>query len=89
MLKEKRVTTEQMLRIQRELDRCRVYSDIECQLSGINYKNGTSGIVFTHVDIRYPYNNKSIYIYDWESPEHVEREVQKIKDVIAGEALIK
>ncbi|PTH70879.1 hypothetical protein BU586_02015 [Staphylococcus agnetis] len=80
---------EKLLRIQRELDRCRIYSDVECQVAGINYKNGTNGIVFTHVDVRYPYNNKSIYIYDWESRERIEKEVQKIKDVIAGEALIK
>lgn len=80
---------EKFLRIQRELDRCRIYSDVECEVAGINYENGTKGISFTHVDFRYPYNNKSIYIYDWESPERIEKEVQKIKDVIAGEALIK
>ncbi|UXU67440.1 hypothetical protein MUA52_04985 [Staphylococcus agnetis] len=80
---------ENFLRIQRELDRCRIYSDVECQVTGINYKNGTNGIIFTHVDIRYPYNNKSVYIYDWETTEHIEKEVKKIKDVIAGEALIK
>lgn len=88
MLKEKRMTIEQMLRIQRELDRCRAYSDNVCTVEGINYDSGTRGIAFNHVGFRYPNKIKSIYIYDWEEPEIIEEKVNKIKDVIAGEALI-
>ncbi|HCA7794312.1 TPA: hypothetical protein K8073_001165 [Staphylococcus pseudintermedius] len=38
---------------------------------------------FTHFDERYPYDNKTLFIYDWQSDEEIESLVNKAKEVIA------
>ncbi|MCO4335823.1 hypothetical protein MTQ89_08395 [Staphylococcus hyicus] len=79
---------EKLLRIQRELDRCRIYSDAYCEITGRNDKDGHNSIAFFHFDDRYEFGLDEITIYDFEKEIQIEEKVQKIKDVIAGEALI-
>ncbi|PWZ87826.1 hypothetical protein [Staphylococcus pseudintermedius] len=38
---------------------------------------------FTHFDERYPYDNKTLFIYDWQSDEEIESLVNEAKEVIA------
>ncbi|UEX89718.1 hypothetical protein [Staphylococcus ratti] len=79
---------EKFLRIQRELDRTRMYSDCVCEVKGTSYDDGQNSIVFTHYDSRYPYNNNSIFIYDFQDDEAIEKLANKAKEVMSGEALI-
>nr|WP_202430059.1 hypothetical protein [Staphylococcus pseudintermedius] len=49
---------------------------------------GSFSVHFTHFDERYSYDNKTLFIYDWQSDEKIESLVNKAKNVIAGGALL-
>ncbi|MDK3667928.1 hypothetical protein O0A02_00350 [Staphylococcus pseudintermedius] len=79
---------EKMLIIANELNRCLAHSDIYAFIEFRRNDNGVISIYFTHCDERYLYNNKTLFIYDWQSDERIESLVNQAKEVIAGEALL-
>ncbi|UXS30182.1 hypothetical protein MUA33_05260 [Staphylococcus delphini] len=79
---------EKMLIIANELNRCLAHSDVYAFIQFERNDNGVFSIYFTHCDERYLYNNKTLFIYDWQSDEKIESLVTKIKKVILREELL-
>lgn len=79
---------EKMLIIANELNRCLALSEVHSFVQFYQSSDGSFSVHFTHFDERYTYGNDFLFIYDWQSDEEIERLVTKVKDVIAGEALL-
>ncbi|PCF80950.1 hypothetical protein B4W74_04615 [Staphylococcus intermedius] len=74
---------EKMLSIANKLNLYLALSEVHAFVQFWQSSAGSFSVHFTHFDERYPYNNKTLFIYDWQSDERIESLVNKAKEVIA------
>ncbi|EGQ4398318.1 hypothetical protein JL789_11735 [Staphylococcus pseudintermedius] len=74
---------EKMLSIANKLNLYLALSEVHGFVQFWQSSADSFSVHFTHFDERYPYNNKTLFIYDWQSDEEIESLVNKAKEVIA------
>ncbi|HDT9017457.1 TPA: hypothetical protein REF74_001561 [Staphylococcus pseudintermedius] len=74
---------EKMLSIANKLNLYLALSEVHGFVQFWQSSADSFSIHFTHFDERYPYDNKTLFIYDWQSDEEIESLVNKAKEVIA------
>ncbi|EJE4550687.1 hypothetical protein CRB13_000634 [Staphylococcus pseudintermedius] len=74
---------EKMLSIANKLNLYLALSEVHAFVQFYQSSDGSFSVHFTHFDERYPYNNKTLFIYDWQSDERIESLVNQAKEVIA------
>ncbi|MCC4038137.1 hypothetical protein [Staphylococcus pseudintermedius] len=79
---------EKMLSIANKLNLYLAISEVHGFVQFWQSSAGSFSVHFTHFDERYSYDNKTLFIYDWQSDEKIESLVNKAKNVIAGGALL-
>ncbi|EGQ2894893.1 hypothetical protein GT368_10480 [Staphylococcus pseudintermedius] len=79
---------EKMLSIANKLNLYLALSEVHGFVQFWQSSAGSFSVHFTHFDERYSYDNKTLFIYDWQSDEKIESLVNKAKNVIAGGALL-
>ncbi|KAB7704358.1 hypothetical protein [Staphylococcus pseudintermedius] len=79
---------EKMLSIANKLNLYLALSEVHAFVQFWQSSADSFSVHFTHFDERYPYDNKTLIIYDWQSDEEIESLVNKAKNVIAGGALL-
>ncbi|MBC8712278.1 hypothetical protein FXV88_01675 [Staphylococcus pseudintermedius] len=79
---------EKMLSIANKLNLYLALSEVHVFVQFWQSSAGSFSVHFTHFDERYSYDNKTLFIYDWQSDEKIESLVNKAKNVIAGGALL-
>ncbi|EGQ4404694.1 hypothetical protein EEO15_07945 [Staphylococcus pseudintermedius] len=79
---------EKMLSIANKLNLYLALSEVHGFVQFWQSSAGSFSVHFTYFDERYSYDNKTLFIYDWQSDEKIESLVNKAKNVIAGGALL-
>ncbi|EJJ6367709.1 hypothetical protein NJH63_002147 [Staphylococcus pseudintermedius] len=79
---------EKMLSIANKLNLYLALSEVHGLVQFWQSSADSFSVHFTHFDERYPYDNKTLFIYDWQSDEEIESLVTKIKKVILREELL-
>ncbi|PCF64480.1 hypothetical protein B5C02_11710 [Staphylococcus pseudintermedius] len=79
---------EKMLSIANKLNLYLALSEVHAFVQFWQSSAGSFSVHFTHFDERYPYDNKTLFIYDWQSDKKIESLVNKAKNVIGGGALL-
>ncbi|EKS1587939.1 hypothetical protein QBC03_000170 [Staphylococcus pseudintermedius] len=79
---------EKMLSIANKLNLYLALSEVHGFVQFWQSSADSFSVHFTHFDERYSYDNKTLFIYDWQSDEKIESLVNKAKNVIAGGALL-
>ncbi|QUM66206.1 hypothetical protein [Staphylococcus delphini] len=79
---------EKMLSIANKLNLYLAISEVHGFVQFWRSSTGSFSVHFTHFDERYSYDNKTLFIYDWQSDEEIESLVTKIKKVILREELL-
>ncbi|ELK4473965.1 hypothetical protein Q6889_001378 [Staphylococcus pseudintermedius] len=74
---------EKMLSIANKLNLYLAISEVHGFVQFWQSSADSFSVHFTHFDERYPYDNKALFIYDWQSDEEIESLVNKAKEVIA------
>ncbi|ANQ82720.1 hypothetical protein MPU07_002141 [Staphylococcus pseudintermedius] len=74
---------EKMLSIANKLNLYLALSEVHGFVQFWQSSADSFSVHFTHFDERYPYDNKTLFIYDWQSDEEIESLVNKAKEVIA------
>ncbi|EGQ1730243.1 hypothetical protein ACSBDS_002219 [Staphylococcus pseudintermedius] len=74
---------EKMLSIANKLNLYLAISEVHGFVQFWQSSADSFSVHFTHFDERYPYDNKTLFIYDWQSDEEIESLVNKAKEVIA------
>ncbi|EGQ0293638.1 hypothetical protein ACX811_001590 [Staphylococcus pseudintermedius] len=74
---------EKMLSIANKLNLYLALSEVHAFVQFWQSSADSFSVHFTHFDERYPYDNKTLFIYDWQSDEEIESLVNKAKEVIA------
>ncbi|EIE3649223.1 hypothetical protein LDG83_001159 [Staphylococcus pseudintermedius] len=74
---------EKMLSIANKLNLYLAISEVHGFVQFWRSSTGSFSVHFTHFDERYPYDNETLFIYDWQSDEEIESLVNKAKEVIA------
>ncbi|EIU0337512.1 TPA: hypothetical protein I1827_001700 [Staphylococcus pseudintermedius] len=74
---------EKMLSIANKLNLYLALSEVHGFVQFWQSSAGSFSVHFTHFDERYSYDNKTLFIYDWQSDEEIESLVNKAKEVIA------
>ncbi|HAR5875147.1 TPA: hypothetical protein I1596_000647 [Staphylococcus pseudintermedius] len=74
---------EKMLSIANKLNLYLAISEVHGFVQFWQSSTGSFSVHFTHFDERYPYDNETLFIYDWQSDEEIESLVNKAKEVIA------
>ncbi|EIX2722605.1 hypothetical protein MJW56_001542 [Staphylococcus pseudintermedius] len=74
---------EKMLSIANKLNLYLALSEVHAFVQFWQSIADSFSVHFTHFDERYPYDNKTLFIYDWQSDEEIESLVNKAKEVIA------
>lgn len=74
---------EKMLSIANKLNLYLALSEVHGFVQFWQSSADSFSVHFTHFDERYPYDNETLFIYDWQSDEEIESLVNKAKEVIA------